>query len=77
MEIGISILEPFATDAVKVVEMEEKKKGEETPLLRDMVMKKNLLVGIGVSVVSIILVLSLIEIVLSCKKQPWWVNGRF
>ncbi|KAL6194119.1 hypothetical protein ACLB2K_035203 [Fragaria x ananassa] len=27
--------------------MEEKKKGEETPLLRDMVMKKNLLVGIG------------------------------
>ncbi|KAL6183730.1 hypothetical protein ACLB2K_045141 [Fragaria x ananassa] len=73
------MLEPFVAHATEVYELEvekKKKKGEEAPHLRIM-LKKNWMVGIGVVVASVILVLSLIEMVMGCKKQPWRLNNRF
>ncbi|KAL6195826.1 hypothetical protein ACLB2K_031444 [Fragaria x ananassa] len=77
LPVSVATFHSHAAEVYTELEVEMKKKGEEVPHLRITLMKNNWMVGIRVVVASIIVVLNMIEMVMGCRKQPWWLNNRF
>ena len=76
LEVGSSILEPYAVFyALKYEHLSEKEKNSQ--IGTDLFGKKNMLLHSGVTVATVILILSLIELYISHKKQPLLEDGRF